>query len=169
MAEGSPTSMSLAAQQYQEAMRKHQHQTSPSEPPESSTAPPSAAEPSSTIKTETEAVAESQDSLTPLNQSAALSAIPPAPSRTSTPGRVVNGHDMPSSRHTSTHPETTTAPSKATPNGAPARRYLNEKVTTVLLEGMKDLARDQPKDPLRVLGEFLLQKSKELEGTRTDT
>lgn len=74
-------------------------------------------------------------------------------------------------------------PAKAASHGAPARRYLNEKVTGVLLEGMKRLAAEQyvdleelssrdtdiaihrPEDPLRVLGEFLLQRSRELEGT----
>lgn len=74
-------------------------------------------------------------------------------------------------------------PSRAAAHGAPARRYLNEKVTGVLLEGMKRLAADRyvqmvsknravvliffvrPEEPLRVLGEFLLQKSRELEGT----
>ena len=84
-------------------------------------------------------------------------------------------------------------PSKAASHGAPARRYLNEKVTGVLLEGMKRLAADRyvvcvfldemrslgflgviclygsvtarPEDPLRVLGEFLLQRSREVEGT----
>lgn len=56
-------------------------------------------------------------------------------------------------------------PSEAPPHGAPTRQYLNSKVTGVLLEGMKQLAKDKPKDPLRVLGEFLLQRSKELEGT----
>jgi COMPASS component SDC1 len=34
-------------------------------------------------------------------------------------------------------------PSKAAAHGAPARRYLNEKVTGVLLEGLKRLAADQ--------------------------
>lgn len=34
-------------------------------------------------------------------------------------------------------------PSKAASNGAPARRYLNDKVTGVLLEGMKKLASEQ--------------------------
>jgi len=33
------------------------------------------------------------------------------------------------------------------------------------LEGMKIVAKEQPNDPLRMLGEFLLQRSKELEGT----
>ncbi|KAI4237700.1 MAG: hypothetical protein LQ349_001660, partial [Xanthoria aureola] len=79
-------------------------------------------------------------------------------------------------------------PAKAALHGAPARRYLNEKVTGVLLEGMKRLAVEQyvaiyyictrgisrqltsqltcrPDDPLRVLGEFLLQRSREIEGT----
>lgn len=34
-------------------------------------------------------------------------------------------------------------PSEATPNGAPVRQYLNGKVTGVLLEGMKLVAREQ--------------------------
>ncbi|KAL1841385.1 hypothetical protein VTJ49DRAFT_7115 [Mycothermus thermophilus] len=55
-------------------------------------------------------------------------------------------------------------PTEPTPNGAPVRQYINSKITGVLLEGMKIVAREQPKDPLRVLGEYLLQRSKELEG-----
>ncbi|CAA21425.1 Set1C complex and Lid2 complex subunit, Dpy-30 domain Sdc1 [Schizosaccharomyces pombe] len=53
-------------------------------------------------------------------------------------------------------------------NSAPARQYLNEKVTPVLLEGMKILARDRPENPLQFLGQFLLdananqQKQKEI-------
>jgi COMPASS component SDC1 len=35
--------------------------------------------------------------------------------------------------------ETLTIPSKAASHGAPARRYLNEKVTGVLVEGLKRL------------------------------
>ncbi|KAK4170425.1 putative dpy-30 domain-protein [Cladorrhinum sp. PSN259] len=54
-------------------------------------------------------------------------------------------------------------------HGAPVRQYLNSKVTGVLLEGMKLLAREQPKDPLRVLGEYFLQRSREVEGTGTGT
>ncbi|MCJ1427423.1 hypothetical protein MMC29_005326 [Sticta canariensis] len=79
----------------------------------------------------------------------------PAPQRTATPTRSTNGNL-----------ETSPMPTKAASHGAPARRYLNEKVTGVLLEGMKRLAAEQyePEDPLRVLGEFLLQKSKDLEG-----
>ncbi|OGE56851.1 hypothetical protein PENARI_c002G05763 [Penicillium arizonense] len=50
------------------------------------------------------------------------------------------------------------------PGGAPARVYLNEKIVPHLLEGMKSVAREQPANPLRVLGEFLLQKSNEVEG-----
>ncbi|KAF7714205.1 Uncharacterized protein PECH_000301 [Penicillium ucsense] len=49
------------------------------------------------------------------------------------------------------------------PGGAPARVYLNEKIVPHLLEGMKAITRDQPPNPLQVLGEFLIQKSKELE------
>ncbi|KAG7292073.1 hypothetical protein NEMBOFW57_002105 [Staphylotrichum longicolle] len=52
---------------------------------------------------------------------------------------------------------------------APAQPYINSKITGVLLEGMKIVAREQPKDPLRVLGEFLLQRSRELEGGGKDS
>lgn len=56
-------------------------------------------------------------------------------------------------------------PEKAPSHGAPTRQYLNSKVTGALLEGMKVLAKEQPEDPLRVLGEYLLARSRELEGT----
>ncbi|MCJ1242847.1 hypothetical protein MMC30_000042 [Trapelia coarctata] len=101
----------------------------------------------------------------------------PLAPRTSTPVRNTNGVSA---------PEPAPMPSKAAPHGAPARRYLNEKVTGVLLEGMKRLAAEQyahlscngelqshgtneilmsrPENPLQVLGEYLLQRSKELEG-----
>ncbi|KAJ5665375.1 uncharacterized protein N7477_007823 [Penicillium maclennaniae] len=49
------------------------------------------------------------------------------------------------------------------PGGAPARVYLNEKIVPTLLEGMKSIAKEQPNNPLRVLGEYLIQKSNELE------
>jgi COMPASS component SDC1 len=34
-------------------------------------------------------------------------------------------------------------PADAPPHGAPTRQYLNSKVTGVLLDGMKQLAKDQ--------------------------
>ncbi|ESZ99574.1 hypothetical protein SBOR_0047 [Sclerotinia borealis F-4128] len=87
------------------------------------------------------------------------------PARTSTPVPKVNGIAENSSRATSQHPDTgPSLPTEASVHGAPARVYLNQTVTGSLLEGMKLLAKEQPKDPLRVLGEFLLSKSKELEG-----
>ncbi|KAI5841525.1 hypothetical protein DFP73DRAFT_556068 [Morchella snyderi] len=48
------------------------------------------------------------------------------------------------------------------PGGAPARRYLNENVTPVLLEGMKMLAREQPKEPLLALARWLEEQHREL-------
>ncbi|OTA64634.1 hypothetical protein K449DRAFT_421220 [Hypoxylon sp. EC38] len=87
------------------------------------------------------------------------------PARTGTPLRT-NGQDKEtnSSRAASQHPDSGfTMPSEAPPHGAPARQYLNSKVTGPLLDGMKMIAKDQPKDPLRVLGEYLIQRSKELE------
>ncbi|PHH59027.1 hypothetical protein CDD81_3929 [Ophiocordyceps australis] len=80
----------------------------------------------------------------------------PAPARTATPAH--------GSRAASAYPDSGLAmPSEAIPHGDATRRYLNSKVTAVLLEGMKMLAKEQPPDPLRVLGEYLLQKSKDLE------
>ncbi|KAG7138056.1 Set1 complex component sdc1 like protein [Verticillium longisporum] len=58
-----------------------------------------------------------------------------------------------------------TMPDKAASHGDPVRQYLNNNVTTVLLDGMKQIAKDKPKDPLRVLGNYLIQRSKELEQT----
>ncbi|KAJ6446178.1 Dpy-30 motif protein [Purpureocillium lavendulum] len=95
---------------------------------------------------------------------------PGAPAETQTPQKDTVMSDAPidqaaGSRAASVHPEAgVTMPSEAAPHGDPTRRYLNTKVTGVLLEGMKQLAKDQPPDPLRVLGEYLLQRSKELEG-----
>jgi len=92
----------------------------------------------------------------------AVSSTPTPAPRTGTPARMTNGDTTP--RASSQHPEPTSAfPVQAAPHGAVSRQYLNEKVAGPLKEGMKILARDQPSDPLRVLGEYLLQKSKELE------
>ncbi|PQE29688.1 hypothetical protein CJF32_00011092 [Rutstroemia sp. NJR-2017a WRK4] len=103
-----------------------------------------------------------------INPNTANSPIPP---RTGTPkpnGITASNsaaNEQSTSRATSQHPDPGPAmPSEASVHGGSARSYLNGKVTGVLLEGMKVLARDQPKDPLRVLGEYLLAKSKELEG-----
>ncbi|XDG06626.1 hypothetical protein ABKA04_006241 [Annulohypoxylon sp. FPYF3050] len=96
----------------------------------------------------------------------------PSPAaRTGTPLRTVaNGQEGNTAANTSTsraasqHPDTGfTMPSEAPPHGAPVRQYLNTKVTGPLLDGMKLLAKNKPQDPLRVLGEYLLQRSKELE------
>ncbi|KAL8738954.1 MAG: hypothetical protein Q9181_000337 [Wetmoreana brouardii] len=57
----------------------------------------------------------------------------PAAQRTATPTRNINGNvDLP-----------LPLPAKAAIHGAPARRYLNEKVTGVLMEGMKRIAVEQ--------------------------
>jgi COMPASS component SDC1 len=72
----------------------------------------------------------------------ATNAPSPAPPRTGTPSRS-NGNDA-TSRATSQHPDPAPAiPKEAPPHGAPTRQYLNSKVTGVLLEGMKQLAKEQ--------------------------
>lgn len=67
-------------------------------------------------------------------------------------------------------PETITVDTAETPNIpprnkniapiVPTRIYLNENVTPVLLEGMKIIAKERPPNPLQVLGEYLISKSK---------
>ncbi|KAK2728669.1 dpy-30 motif family protein [Colletotrichum kahawae] len=93
---------------------------------------------------------------------AAPSPAPAAPPRTGTPSRNLNGGDA-SSRAGSVHPDTSSLnlPNAATPHGDSARMYINSTVTAALLEGMKKIGRDQPANPLKVLGEFLIQKSRE--------
>nr|6BX3_M Chain M, COMPASS component SDC1 [Saccharomyces cerevisiae S288C]6BX3_N Chain N, COMPASS component SDC1 [Saccharomyces cerevisiae S288C] len=39
------------------------------------------------------------------------------------------------------------------------RKYLNTNVTPHLLAGMRLIAVQQPEDPLRVLGEYLIEQS----------
>ncbi|RPB19853.1 Dpy-30-domain-containing protein [Terfezia boudieri ATCC MYA-4762] len=51
------------------------------------------------------------------------------------------------------------------PGGAPARQYINETVAPYLLEGMKMLVREQPPDPLRVLGEWLIEQHSKMHGS----
>ncbi|GLB11883.1 COMPASS (complex proteins associated with Set1p) component [Aspergillus tubingensis] len=60
-------------------------------------------------------------------------------------------------------PSATTATNQVRPGGAPIRRYMNEKIVPHLLDGMTAVAKEQPPNPLRVLGEYLIQKSNEIE------
>ncbi|PWY90732.1 hypothetical protein BO70DRAFT_76866 [Aspergillus heteromorphus CBS 117.55] len=71
---------------------------------------------------------------------------------------------------TATFPTTTNnTPGLVRPGGAPARVYMNEKIVPYLLEGMKSVTKEQPPNPLRVLGEFLIQKSNEIEQQQPGT
>ncbi|KAK1996235.1 dpy-30 domain-containing protein [Colletotrichum falcatum] len=103
--------------------------------------------------------AEPSSSPAPIPQ-AAPSAPSPAPGRTGTPSRNLNGEA--SSRAGSAHPDAhpTNIPNQAVEHGDPARMYINNTVTAVLLEGMKIIGKNQPKNPLKVLGEFLLEESR---------
>lgn len=66
----------------------------------------------------------------------AASAPSPAPARAATSAQ--------GSRAASLHPDSApTFPAEAVPHGDPTRQYLNTKVTGVLLEGMKKLAKDR--------------------------
>jgi COMPASS component SDC1 len=55
----------------------------------------------------------------------------------------MNGNDV-TSRATSQHPDPApTIPKEAPAHGAPTRQYLNSKVTGPLLDGMKQIAKEQ--------------------------
>lgn len=45
--------------------------------------------------------------------------------------------------------------------GSSVRQFLNKHVTQYLLEGLKQIGKEKPDDPLRTLGEFLIKKSDE--------
>ncbi|OHE96933.1 dpy-30 domain-containing protein [Colletotrichum orchidophilum] len=102
---------------------------------------------------------ESASSPIPIPQ-AAPSAPSPAPGRTGTPSRNVNGEA--SSRAGSVHPDAnaTSFPNRAVEHGDSARMYINNHVTAALLEGMKIISKNQPANPLHVLGNFLLEESR---------
>ncbi|KDN63256.1 putative dpy-30 domain-containing protein [Colletotrichum sublineola] len=121
---------------------------------------PSSVGPSATLQADSE-VALTRFSQSPApNPQAAPSAPSPASGRTGTPSRNLNGEA--SSRAGSVHPDAhpTNIPNQAVEHGDPARMYLNNNVTAVLLEGMKIIGKNQPKNPLKVLGEFLLEESR---------
>ncbi|KAI9813051.1 MAG: hypothetical protein M1827_004271 [Pycnora praestabilis] len=133
MAEGSPTSMSEAAAAYQASLQYQPRGESANPQP-----PPSTAE--NTVDTPMRDAGNPSHQASPAPQPPSTAGTP-APGRTSTPTRTTNGHAAPAP--SLTNPETSTVPARAVPHGAPARRYLNEKVTGVLLEGMKNLAKEQ--------------------------
>ncbi|KAH8162377.1 hypothetical protein CIB48_g5882 [Xylaria polymorpha] len=107
-------------------------------------------------------VSSAEQAASPAPAAPSTNAPSPAPARTGTPLRT-NGQEN-ISRAASQHPDPAfTMPDAAPAHGAHVRQYLNSKVTPHLLDGMKHLAKTQPKDPLRVLGEFLIERSKEFE------
>ncbi|KAL9093758.1 MAG: hypothetical protein Q9159_000059 [Coniocarpon cinnabarinum] len=92
--------------------------------------------------------------------------IPPNSTTTATTNAVIPRGGTPQSQAVSAN-VTQAAPIIPSVNGAhgsPTRRYINQKVTPALLEGMKILAVREPERPLEWLGEFLLRRSRELEG-----
>lgn len=130
----------------------------PDLPPPEPMLPPNHGLPQTSLDTE---MPEAAPPLPQMNYAPIPPTPVPAAQRTATPTRHING--------TATVEVAPPMPSKTASHGAPARRYLNEKVTGVLLEGMKRLAADQPENPLQVLGEFLLQRSKDLEGVKQES
>ncbi|KAJ5698321.1 hypothetical protein N7462_000326, partial [Penicillium macrosclerotiorum] len=95
---------------------------------------------------------------------AAPPAPPPVDSAASLPKPSTTMADANGGTNTPMADLSSASATQVRPGGAPARVYLNDKIVPYLLEGMKSVARDQPANPLRVLGEFLIQKSNEMEG-----
>lgn len=46
--------------------------------------------------------------------------------------------------------------------GSSMRQYLNKHLTQHLLEGLQEVSKEKPEDPLRKLGEFLIKRADEL-------
>lgn len=59
----------------------------------------------------------------------------------------------------------TTEPTQEYVGGSSVRRYLNENLTLELLAGLREVANEKPKDPLRWLGEYLVKRADEKEKT----
>ncbi|PYH48813.1 DPY30/SDC1 family protein [Aspergillus saccharolyticus JOP 1030-1] len=123
-----------------------------------STAAAAAAEPTLQPPQEQQQHHENPQSPTPLPTTTTATAM--APDSTSA--------NTPTADSAAATPTTAAAPAPANsspvrPGGAPARVYMNEKIVPYLLEGMKSIVKEQPSNPLRVLGEYLIQKSNELE------
>ncbi|KAI1006930.1 hypothetical protein K3495_g1295 [Podosphaera aphanis] len=111
----------------------------------------------------TESTPNENDTPTPSATTSQSNLPNTAPARTNTPSRTTNAADTTNSRAASIHPEpATTIPAEAPLHGAPTRRYLNENITGVLLEGMKMLVKERPQNPLRALGEYLIERSNEV-------
>lgn len=67
----------------------------------------------------------------------------PAPARTSTPTRTISNNEV-NTRSSSQHPDPVqTMPREAPPHGAPTRRFLNENIVGVLLEGLKIIVKER--------------------------
>lgn len=47
--------------------------------------------------------------------------------------------------------------------GSPIRKFLNRNLTMILIEGIKEVTKLKPDDPVRWLGMFLIKKSNEKE------
>mmetsp|Transcript_8110 Transcript_8110/g.8047 ORF Transcript_8110/g.8047 Transcript_8110/m.8047 type:complete len:138 (-) Transcript_8110:91-504(-) len=46
--------------------------------------------------------------------------------------------------------------------GSSVRQYLNKHLTQHLLEGLREVSKNKPEDPLKYLGEFLIQRSSQI-------
>ena len=47
--------------------------------------------------------------------------------------------------------------------GSQVRKYLNANVTPYLLQGMRQIANEQPQEPLKALGEYLIEMNTKLQ------
>lgn len=56
-------------------------------------------------------------------------------------------------------PQHTSPPFHEVVGGSSVRQYLNQHLTQHVLDGFKKIAHEKPEDPLRALGEFLIERS----------
>lgn len=53
--------------------------------------------------------------------------------------------------------------------GSSVRQYLNKHLTQHILEGLRAVSNNKPEDPLRWLGEFLIERSNQISNGELDT
>ncbi|KAH3899462.1 Sdc1p SCDLUD_004906 [Saccharomycodes ludwigii] len=70
-----------------------------------------------------------------------------------------NGNTHNTNSSTALNDDTYAVDITQTVGGSNVRRYLNETITPTLLKGVRLVAQQQPSDPLRFLGEYLINES----------
>lgn len=107
----------------------------------------------------------------PASLGAASASTPAAPAAPAAPAPVPAAATPPVENNSTATPgevkqefvnsSTASLPNPAENYGAPTRTWLNREVTPALLDGMRWLAKEKPEDPVKALGEFLVNYKKD--------